>query len=36
MFICKYVEYEDEDEAYVKAAYEAYIRNAKLNGGGDK
>ena len=36
MFICKYVEYEDAEEAYVKAAYEAYIRNAKLNGGGDK
>ena len=33
MFVCKYVEFEDEDEAYVNAAYQAYIENAKLNGG---
>jgi hypothetical protein len=33
MFVCKYVEFEDEDEAYVNAAYQAYIKNAKLNGG---
>lgn len=33
MFVCKYVEFEDEDEAYVNAAYQAYIQNAKLNGG---
>lgn len=33
MFVCKYVEFEDEDEEYVNAAYQAYIKNAKLNGG---
>ena len=33
MFVCKYVEFENEDEAYVNAAYQAYIQNAKLNGG---
>ena len=33
MFVCQYVEFEDEDEAYVNAAYQAYVENAKLNGG---
>ena len=32
-FTCKYVEFEDQDVAYVNAAYKAYINNANLNGG---
>lgn len=32
-FTCKYVEFEDQDVAYVKAAYNAYVKNANLNGG---
>lgn len=33
MFTCSYVEFEDQDVAYVNAAYQAYIKNANLNGG---
>ena len=32
-FVCKYVEFEDEDEAYVNMAYQSYIDNVNLNGG---
>ena len=32
-FTCKYVEFEDQDIAYVNAAYKAYIKNVNKNGG---
>ena len=32
-FTCKYVEYVDQDIAYVNAAYKAYIKNVNKNGG---
>lgn len=35
-FTCRYVEYEDQDIAYVNAAYRAYVKNANINGGDDK
>ena len=32
-FTCKYVEFEEQDVAYVNAAYQSYINNINLNGG---
>lgn len=32
-FTCKYVEYEDQDVAYVNSAYKAYVNNVNKNGG---
>lgn len=32
-FTCKYVEFEDQDIAYVNAAYKSYIKNVNKNGG---
>ena len=32
-FVCLYVEYEYQDVAYVNTAYNAYIKNANINGG---
>lgn len=32
-FTCVYVEFEDQDTAYVNAAYKAYINNVNSNGG---
>ena len=32
-FTCTYVEFEDQDAAYVNAAYKAYINNVNPNGG---
>lgn len=35
-FTCRYVEFEEQDVAYVKSAYAAYIKNVNKNNGGDK
>ena len=32
-FTCLYIEYEYQDVAYVNTAYNAYIKNANINGG---
>ena len=32
-FTCKYVEYENQDVAYVNSAYKAYVNNVNKNGG---
>ena len=32
-FVCLYVEYDYQDVAYVNTAYNAYIKNANINGG---